>query len=130
MYSRKQMEFHKYGPYQVTVIENFILQLKDGTKIASKIWFPGPLQNPFHTVDSKWIKLYCKVDLKHVASEVNTIFPTVIEFAPYDKHIFTTLRDHLRYPWLAAHGYVVIRADRRGSGDSTGYYFDEYIQQV
>ena len=130
MYSRKQMELHGYGPYQVTVVENFILQLKDGTKIASKVWFPGPLQKPFHTVDSKWIKLYCKADLKQTTFDLESTFPAVLEYIPYNKNTFTTLRDHLRHPWLATHGYVVIRPDMRGSGDSTGYYFDEYTQQV
>lgn len=35
----------------------------------------------------------------------------------------------MRHPWLASHGYVVVRADMRGSGDSTGLYFDEYLPQ-
>ena len=130
MYSRKQMESHKYGPYQVTVVENFILELKDGTKIASKLWFPGPLQKPFDTVQSKWIKLYCEADSKQTSSNVEPTFPTIMEFLPYNKNTYTALRDHLRHPWLATHGYVVIRPDMRGSGDSTGFYFDEYTKQA
>ena len=35
----------------------------------------------------------------------------------------------LRHPWLASHGFVVIRPDMRGSGDSEGLLFDEYLQQ-
>ena len=34
-----------------------------------------------------------------------------------------------RHPWLASHGFVIIRPDMRGSGDSEGLLFDEYVQQ-
>ena len=30
---------------------------------------------------------------------------------------------------MASHGFVVIRVDMRGSGDSTGFYYDEYVAQ-
>ena len=30
---------------------------------------------------------------------------------------------------MCSHGYVVMRVDMRGSGNSTGLYFDEYAQQ-
>ena len=56
-------------------------------------------------------------------------YPTVLEYLPYRKADFTAERDHRRHPWLASHGYVVVRADMRGSGDSDGVYYDEYLQQ-
>ena len=130
MYSRKEMASHGFGPYQVTIVENFILTLADGTKIASKLWFPGTLQEPFTSVPSKWIKSYCEADPETRANELEPTFPTILEFLPYNKGTYTALRDHLRHPWLSSHGYVVIRPDIRGTGDSTGFYFDEYTKQV
>ena len=124
------MEPLGYGPYQVTIIENFILKLDDGTKIASKVWFPGTLQKPFDSIRPNWIKSYCEASSKQKASELDNNFPTVLEFLPYNKGTYTAQRDHLRHPWLATHGYVVIRPDIRGTGDSTGFYFDEYTKQV
>ena len=121
---------HGYGPYKVTIVENFVLKLNDGTKIASKIWFPGGLKHLFDGVQPKWIKVYCAAETGHKNSEAVGEFPTILEFLPYNKGTYTAMRDHLRHPWLATHGYVVIRPDMRGTGDSTGFYFDEYTKQV
>ena len=52
-----------------------------------------------------------------------------MEYIPYCKTTWTAERDHLRHPWMASHGFVVIRVDMRGSGDSTGFYYDEYVAQ-
>ena len=30
---------------------------------------------------------------------------------------------------VPSHGYVVVRADMRGAGDSDGVYYDEYLAQ-
>ena len=56
-------------------------------------------------------------------------YPSVLEYLPYRKADWTAERDHRRHPWLASHGYVVVRADMRGAGDSDGVYYDEYLQQ-
>ena len=55
--------------------------------------------------------------------------PAVLEYLPYRKADWTAERDHRRHPWLASHGFVVVRADIRGAGDSDGVYHDEYLQQ-
>ncbi len=60
---------------------------------------------------------------------VQTAFPSVLEYLPYRKSDWTAARDRLRHPWLASHGFVVCRADLRGSGDSSGVYYDEYVKQ-
>lgn len=43
----------------------------------------------------------------------NTIFqetfPTVMEYLPYCKGTYTKERDHLRHPWLASQGFVIVR---------------------
>lgn len=122
MYSRSELKGRKFGPHQVTVYDH-VLVLKDATRIATKIWFPGTPQQPF--TDEKG-DLYCKQD----GSTTNeTTFPAIIEYLPYCKSHWTMERDHLRHPWMSSHGYVVIRVDMRGSGDSTGLLLDEYTQQ-
>ena len=130
MFSRNEMASHGYGPYKVTIIENFVLDLTDGTKIACKLWFPGPLQTPFDLVESKWVKPYCDADSNQKTENEEKSFPTILEYLPYNKGTYTACRDHLRHPWLSSHGYVVMRPDIRGTGDSTGFYFDEYTKQV
>ena len=59
----------------------------------------------------------------------DSTFPSVLELIPYGKNTFTAERDHLRHSWLASHGYVCIRPDIRGSGESEGYYYGEYTSQ-
>ena len=63
------------------------------------------------------------------AVDVKEKFPAVLEYLPYRKADWTAERDHRRHPWLASHGFVVVRADIRGAGDSDGVYHDEYLQQ-
>ncbi|EDO30480.1 predicted protein [Nematostella vectensis] len=55
--------------------------------------------------------------------------PAYYEFLPYNRLDWTKIRDNLHYPKLAAHGFVGVRVDMRGSGDSDGLYFDEYVRQ-
>ena len=54
--------------------------------------------------------------------------PAVIEYLPYRKHDFTFTRDW-RHLWMSSHGYICVRIDFRGVGDSEGLYFDEYTEQ-
>ncbi|CAB4040896.1 family hydrolase [Paramuricea clavata] len=41
----------------------------------------------------------------------------------------TSMRDEKRHPWMCSHGYVMIRVDMRGSGDSDGLCYGEYEPQ-
>jgi hypothetical protein len=54
MYSRNDLEGRKFGSYEVKVADH-IINLKDGTKISTRFWFPGP-QIPFEA--ENW-KTYC-----------------------------------------------------------------------
>ena len=86
--------------------------------MSSKIWFPGK-EKPFeaHIWDT-----YCagedaggggglKVDDVKEDKKFEDLcsFPTILEFLPYCKNLYTAERDHLRHPWMASHGYVVMR---------------------
>ena len=87
----------------VELIENEWVPLSDGTRLAAKIWLPeGATESPV---------------------------PAIFEFLPYRKGDGTVIRDELRYPWFAAHGYAGVRVDLRGSGESDGILDDEYSPQ-
>jgi hypothetical protein len=87
----------------VKVIEHFWITLKDGTRLAVRMWLP-------------------------VDAEVEPV-PAVLEYIPYRKRDGTRTRDEPMHGYFAAHGYAAIRVDQRGSGDSDGLMDDEYTQQ-
>ena len=53
--------------------------------------------------------------------------PAILEYIPYRKNDGTVTRDALMHPYFAGHGYAAIRVDMRGSGDSDGIMYDEYL---
>nr|WP_220139491.1 CocE/NonD family hydrolase [Nocardia sp. GTS18] len=73
--------------------------MRDGARLAARIWRP-------------------------VTEEP---LPAVFEYIPYRKRDLTRGRDALNHPYLAGHGYVSVRVDLRGSGDSDGVLYDEYL---
>src|SRR5882672_385308 len=90
-------------PRKIREIENAWIRLKDGCHLAARIWLPEDAeQNPV---------------------------PAVLEYIPYRKRDGTVVRDHLTHPYLAGHGYAGVRVDMRGSGESDGLMWDEYLKQ-
>ena len=83
-----------------TVIENQWIVLKDGTRLAARIWIPEG------------------ADIKPV--------PAVFEYLPYRKRDGTSPRDESTYPVFAAAGIAGVRVDIRGSGESDGVIDGEY----
>jgi uncharacterized protein len=90
-------------PRGVKETENLFIPLKDGTKLAARLWLPK---------DAARSKV-----------------PALLEYLPYRKRDGTTTRDALTHPYLAGHGYASIRVDMRGNGDSDGLMRDEYTKQ-
>jgi uncharacterized protein len=90
-------------PYQVEHTENTFIELADGCRLAARIWRP-------------------------VGSEDAPV-PAILEYIPYRKRDIKRLRDDQIHPYLAGHGYACIRVDLRGSGDSDGVLYDEYLEQ-
>ncbi len=90
-------------PHPVREIENLWIPLPDGARLAARVWLP--------------------------ADAAAAPVPALLEFLPYRKSDGTTVRDALRQPYYAGHGYAVLRVDLRGSGDSDGVLRDEYTTQ-
>ncbi len=81
-------------------IENVFIELKDGCRIAARLWLPK-------------------------TANANPV-PAILEYIPYRKRDFMRSRDEPMHRFFAAHGYAAIRVDVRGSGDSDGILTDEY----
>ncbi|NWQ39554.1 CocE/NonD family hydrolase [Bacillus sp. EB106-08-02-XG196] len=98
-----QLSIKTEFPRKVREIEHVWIPMSDGTRLAARIWLPEDAeQNPV---------------------------PAILEYLPYRKNDFTALRDSIRHPYFAGHGYASIRVDIRGSGDSDGILYDEYLPQ-
>ena len=81
--------------------EEIYIAVSDGTRLAARIWRP-------------------------VTAGAEK-FPAIFEYIPYRKRDGTRTRDEEQHGYLAAHGYVCVRVDMRGSGDSEGIQMDEYL---
>ena len=82
------------------VIENTWIALKDGTRLAARLWIPeGAEQRPV---------------------------PVVWEYLPYRKRDGVRKRDDATAQNLAPYGIAFARVDIRGTGDSGGVMTDEY----
>lgn len=85
-------------PYQVIEDEHVEIAAADGTRLSARIWRPDRAEP----------------------------VPALLEAIPYRKRDLTAHRDSIHHPYLAGHGYVCVRLDLRGSGDSEGVLTDEY----
>jgi len=90
-------------PNIVKEIENEWIPLADGCRLAARMWMPEDA----------------------LAAPV----PAILEYIPYRKRDGTAARDALTHPYLAGHGYVCVRVDMRGNGESDGVMLDEYVKQ-
>ncbi|HUH95954.1 MAG TPA: CocE/NonD family hydrolase [Anaerolineales bacterium] len=90
-------------PHPVKQIENTWITLKDGIRLAARLWMPADAEQ--HPV------------------------PAILEYLPYRKDDGTSIRDRVLHEYFAGHGYASVRVDMRGSGDSDGLLLDEYLPQ-
>ncbi|TDQ41569.1 CocE/NonD family hydrolase [Aureibacillus halotolerans] len=90
-------------PHKIREIKHVWVPMRDGTRLSARIWLPED-------------------------AEENPV-PAILEYIPYRKDDFTALRDSIRHPYFAGHGYASVRVDIRGSGDSDGILYDEYLPQ-
>lgn len=90
-------------PYPVKTIENVFIPMRDGSQLAARVWLPEQAESQ--------------------------PMPAIMEYIPYRKRDLTRGRDANNHAYMAGHGYVCIRVDMRGSGDSDGVLTDEYTRQ-
>ena len=90
-------------PRRVVMHDPVWITLRDGTRLAARIWLPEDAQ----------------------ADKV----PAILEYLPYRRRDGTAKRDYLTHPYFAGHGYAAVRVDMRGTGDSDGVMRDEYLKQ-
>ena len=90
-----------FAPDQIDVIEHFVIPMRDGRKLSARVWKP---------VTTKPL-------------------PVVLEYIPYRKRDVTRYRDEPMHGYFAQAGYVAVRLDLAGSGDSAGVLTDEYAVQ-
>jgi putative CocE/NonD family hydrolase len=91
------------GLRPVREIENLWIPMPDGVRLAARVWLPEDAER--HPV------------------------PAIVEYIPYRKRDGTAYRDGIMQPYIAGHGYAVLRIDVRGTGDSEGLITDEYTRQ-
>jgi putative CocE/NonD family hydrolase len=90
-------------PRDVQVIENQWITMSDGVRLAARMWMPED-------------------------AEDNPV-PAILELIPYRKRDGYRRSDDQMHGYFAGHGYVCMRVDIRGSGDSDGLLVDEYVVQ-
>jgi len=90
----------KEFPRAVREIPHLDIHLRDGTRIAARLWLPDDADR--------------------------TPVPVILEYLPYRKGDGTAIEDATRHRYFAGHGFAAIRIDMRGSGDSEGLLGDEY----
>ena len=90
-------------PHAVREIEHLWIPLSDGARLAARQWLP-------------------------VGADVHPV-PAILEYLPYRKNDDTAFRDALHHPYFAGHGYACVRVDLRGSGESDGILYDEYLKR-
>jgi putative CocE/NonD family hydrolase len=90
-------------PRPTRVIDTAWIELADGCRIAARVWLP-------------------------IDAESDPV-PAIVEYLPYRKNDGTAGRDAEVHPYFAGFGYASIRVDMRGSGDSDGILYDEYLKQ-
>jgi len=90
-------------PNKVQVMDHIWIPLSDGVHLAAKIWLPE-------------------------AAESQPV-PAILEYIPYRKLDFEAVSDSITHGYFAGYGYVCVRVDLRGAGESEGILKDEYLQQ-
>lgn len=84
-------------------VRDLWIPMPDGVRLHARAWMPADVE-------------------QHPA-------PVLLEYLPYRLDDWTSVRDSERHPFYAAHGYVSVRVDIRGSGSSDGQFTDEYSSQ-
>ena len=94
---------HDKTANKVTIKNDIFIEMSDGVQISTKIWFPDD-----YLINKQ---------------------PIIFEFIPYRKSDASSMRDYKVHYFFAENGYISVRADMRGHGDSEGTMEDEYSKR-
>ena len=87
----------------VTVHDDMRIPVRDGITLSARVWMPlGAKRTPL---------------------------PAILEMLPYRKRDGTAARDATTHAQFSQQGYVCLRVDLRGCGESEGLFDDEYSEQ-
>jgi predicted acyl esterase len=87
----------------IKAIENMWIGLKDGTRLAMRLWLPEDAER--------------------------SPVPVVLEYLPYRKRDGVRARDQSWAESFTPYGFGFARVDIRGTGESDGVLLGEYLQQ-
>jgi putative CocE/NonD family hydrolase len=90
-------------PREVSVLEDVLIPMVDGVRLAARIWLPADARE--------------------------SPVPAILELLPYRQADRMRDRDQPMHAYLSGHGYASVRVDVRGTGDSEGVLLDEYHRQ-
>ena len=74
--------------------------MSDGTRLSARVWLPSDAETAPKAA--------------------------IVEYIPYRKRDLVRVRDERNHVYFAQHGFVSVRVDMRGSGDSEGHMEDMY----
>lgn len=87
----------------IDVHDDMRVPLRDGISLSARVWMPkAAMAQPM---------------------------PAILEILPYRKRDGTAARDATTHAEFCQHGYVCLRVDLRGCGESEGLFDDEYSEQ-
>ena len=93
------------------------------------------LPHRIREIENEWVplpgtkeRMAARIFLPEAASAQHPV-PAILEYLPYRKRDFTSLRDTLMHRYFAGNGFAAVRIDMRGSGESDGLMTDEYLTQ-
>ena len=95
------MQYVTKFEYEVVEEQDLRIPMSDGVTLSARVWFP---------------------------KECGPV-PAILEYLPYRKRDGTVARDAGTHPYIAGCGYVCVRVDMRGCGESDGAFEDEYSPQ-
>ncbi|KAK7198195.1 X-pro, dipeptidyl-peptidase,serine peptidase, Clan SC, family S15 [Novymonas esmeraldas] len=92
-------------PHPTQFVEHIYITLSDGVRLAARLFMPKDAASGEHR------------------------YPAILEYIPYRKRNGTRTRDEPMHGFFAGQGYVSVRVDMRGAGESEGLLRDEYLKQ-
>ena len=93
-------------------------------KLPMKVW---EIENVWIPVSSTGHRMSARICMPEGAEK--SLMPALLTYLPYRKRDSTRATDDPMHRYFSGHGYLCLRVDMRGTGDSYGLMDDEYAAQ-